>query len=208
VFRAGEPGDRFFVIEAGEAEVVVHGFAIGRLRAGAGFGERALLRNVLRTATVRAVTPLALLAFDRAAFLYAVTGRPGDALEPAGARAVLTGTDPRSRTLPDLLADQAPFAGLTRGALERIASAAIIEHWSTGAVVIREGDAGDAMFLVLSGRAHAVHAGVTVVEFLPGDCFGHIAALHPVSRTATVTAVEPLTTGRIAAEILRSVGDR
>jgi CRP-like cAMP-binding protein len=107
--------------------------------------------------------------------------------------------------VPDLLADQAPFTGFTRGALERIASAAIVEHWSAGAVVIREGDAGDAMFLVLSGRAHALHAGVTMVEFLPGDCFGQIATLHPVPRTATVTAVEPLTTCRIAAEMLRNV---
>jgi cyclic nucleotide-binding protein len=49
VIRAGDPGDRFFVIEAGEAEVVVGGFPIGTLGAGGGFGERALLRNVVRT---------------------------------------------------------------------------------------------------------------------------------------------------------------
>lgn len=207
VLREGEPGDRFFVIEAGEAEVVVQGFPIGRVGAGEGFGERALLRNAVRTATVRALTPLALLAFDRAAFLYAVTGRPGDAHEPAGPPSVPTGPDARSRTVPDMLADQAPFRGLPRSALERIASAAIVEHWSTGADVIREGDAGDAMFVVLSGRAHAVQAGVMVVEFLPGDCFGQIAALHSVTRTATVTALEPLTTCRIASEALRSVSD-
>lgn len=117
-----------YVIEAGEAEVVVHGFPIGRLGAGAGFGERALLRNVLRAATVRALTPPALLAFDRAAFLYAVTGRLGEELGPARARAVLTGPDPRPRTVPDLRADQAPFTGLTLGALKRLASAATVEH--------------------------------------------------------------------------------
>jgi cAMP-dependent protein kinase regulator len=205
VVRAGEPGDRFFVIETGEVEVVVDGFSIGKLGPGAGFGERALLRDVVRIATIRALTPLTLLTFDRTAFLHAVTGLPPEEFEPARARAVLTGPDPRSRTVPDLLADQAPFAELNRSALERIASAAIIEHWSAGAVVIREGDAGDAIFLVMSGRAHAVQAGSTVAEFLAGDCFGQIAALHQVPRTATITAIEPLTTCRIAADSLRSV---
>lgn len=73
--------------------------------------------------------------------------------------------------------------------------------------MISEGDAGDAMFVVLSSRARAARAGVMVVEFLPGDCFGAIAALHPVSRTATVTAAEPLTTCGIASEILRGASD-
>ena len=118
-----------------------------------------------------------------------------------------TGPDAGSRTVPDMLADQAPFRGLPPRRAGRIASAAIVEHWSTGDDVISEGEAGDAMFVVLSGRAHAVQAGVMVVEFLPGDCFGQIAALHSVARTATVTAVEPLTTCRIAPESLRSVRD-
>lgn len=207
VFGEGEPGDRFFVIDAGEVEVVVHGFPIGRLGAGAGFGERALLRNVVRTATVRALTPLTLLGFDQPAFLYAVTGRPPDEFAP-GAPGLPTGPDTRTRTVPDMLADLAPFSRISSGALERLASAAVTEHWSAGAVVVNEGDVGDAMFLVLSGRARAVRGGVTLDEFLPGDCFGEIAALHSVPRTATITAVEPLTTCRIESETLGRVSDR
>jgi MFS family permease len=73
VFHQGEHGDRFYVIEGGEAEVIGDGRLIRVLRAGDGFGEIALLQDTLRTATVRARTPLRLYTLDRRHFLSAVT---------------------------------------------------------------------------------------------------------------------------------------
>src|SRR6516225_6111996 len=55
-------------------EVLREGFGIGRLGHGSGFGERALLRSTPRSATVRALTEMALYAIDRTSFLSAVTG--------------------------------------------------------------------------------------------------------------------------------------
>jgi MFS family permease len=69
----GEHGDRFYVIEKGEAEVIGDGRFIRTLGSGDGFGEIALLRDMLRTATVRARTPLRLYVLDRRHFLSAVT---------------------------------------------------------------------------------------------------------------------------------------
>jgi MFS family permease len=72
VVRTGEAGDRFYVVAEGELEIVngVHE------RAGRGdfFGEIALLRDVPRTATVRATAPSQLYALERDDFLAAVTG--------------------------------------------------------------------------------------------------------------------------------------
>ena len=75
VVRAGETGDRFYVVAEGELEIVngVHGSA-GR---GDFFGEIALIRDVPRTATVRAVAPTRLYALGRDDFLAAVTGHSG-----------------------------------------------------------------------------------------------------------------------------------
>jgi CRP-like cAMP-binding protein len=69
VVRAGEPGDRFYVIDEGEVEI--EGRRFGR---GESFGEIALLRDVPRTATVTAHTDVVLKAIERDDFIAAVTG--------------------------------------------------------------------------------------------------------------------------------------
>lgn len=70
VIREGELGEEFFVIEQGTADVVEFRRTLG---AGDGFGEIALLRNVPRTATVRASSELRLWSVSRSAFIGAVS---------------------------------------------------------------------------------------------------------------------------------------
>jgi hypothetical protein len=74
VFDQGDRGDRFYVIADGEATVLVDGEPRGRLQRGEFFGEIALLRDVPRTATIVAVSPLRLYALERDEFIGAVTG--------------------------------------------------------------------------------------------------------------------------------------
>jgi CRP-like cAMP-binding protein len=73
VVAEGEVGDRFYVIESGEAEVTVEGRMLRGTLVGDSFGEIALLRDVPRTATVTARTAMQLLALERLPFLEAVT---------------------------------------------------------------------------------------------------------------------------------------
>jgi MFS family permease len=72
VVRAGEPGDRFYVVADGQLEI--SNGAQGKAGAGDFFGEIALLRDVPRTATVKATAPSHLYALERDDFLAAVTG--------------------------------------------------------------------------------------------------------------------------------------
>ena len=74
VVSRGETGRHFYVIAAGRAAVDLDDGATRELEPGDFFGEIALLRDVPRTATVRAVEPLQLYAVERDAFLAAVTG--------------------------------------------------------------------------------------------------------------------------------------
>lgn len=84
IVREGEPGDTYFVIAAGRVEVLVGGQLVRQLGEGQGFGEIALLRNVPRTATVRALEDMELLTLGQDVFLEAVTGhRQSQALADA-----------------------------------------------------------------------------------------------------------------------------
>jgi MFS family permease len=74
VVARGEAGRHFYVIASGRAAVELDDGATRELGPGASFGEIALLRDVPRTATVRALEPLQLYAVERDEFLTAVTG--------------------------------------------------------------------------------------------------------------------------------------
>jgi NADH dehydrogenase len=72
IVSEGELGDRFYIIENGRVEVVRHGGGaparLATLGAGEYFGEMALLRDLARTATVRALEPTDVVSLGRGDF--------------------------------------------------------------------------------------------------------------------------------------------
>jgi MFS family permease len=73
VIRAGETGDSFYIVGAGELDISAAGLHTTAHEADY-FGEIALLRDVPRTATVKAIVETELYALQRDDFLAAVTG--------------------------------------------------------------------------------------------------------------------------------------
>ena len=80
VVQEGEPGDSFYIVERGEAEVLLRGDrtqdVVGRIAAGGFFGEMSLLTGEARTATVRALKDLSVLLIDHAAFREVIAADP------------------------------------------------------------------------------------------------------------------------------------
>jgi MFS family permease len=73
LFERGDHGDSFYILDRGTLEIDLPD-GVKHETAPAFVGEIALLRDIPRTATVRAGTDVVLWAFDREAFLAAVSG--------------------------------------------------------------------------------------------------------------------------------------
>jgi MFS family permease len=74
VITQGEVGDRYYLVAEGQLDAFEDGIYRRTIGPGDGFGEIALLRDIPRTATVRAHAGVVLLALDRQPFIEAVTG--------------------------------------------------------------------------------------------------------------------------------------
>ena len=75
---------------------------------------------------------------------------------------------------------------------EDLAQVALIsteESRETGEEIFAEGEAGDALYLVLDGRVRVHRQDRVIAELGERECFGEMALLDAAPRSATVTAV-------------------
>jgi len=88
------------------------------------------------------------------------------------------------------------MAGLDEAALQFLGGLAVEEHFAADGVIVREGDTGDRMYFVRTGRVRVVKGPpgaptVQLTEFGPGDFFGEMSLVESVVRSASVIATEP-----------------
>lgn len=84
------------------------------------------------------------------------------------------------------------FDGLSKRHLRRLAGEADAVEFEPGRAIVEEAQAGEAMFVVLSGQARVVRAGRKVGALIPGDFFGELSALDGGPRTASVVPETPM----------------
>jgi CRP-like cAMP-binding protein len=188
IVRQGEDGDRFYVVKSGIADVIVDGFCVGSVAGGGYFGERALLRNVPRMATVRSREPMDLLVLPQVDFVTALTGQVGAGTAPAAAHTDLATSGLSRRQRVEVLSRVSLLSHLDLSSLRQLADQSEVEHWPEGAAIIRRGEQGDRFFVMLDGRAHVSAGDGAASELRAGDQFGEIALLHDVPRRADVVA--------------------
>lgn len=80
------------------------------------------------------------------------------------------------------------FSDLSKQGLRRVVRAASEIDEPEGTVLVREGDAGRELYVLISGTARVTRKGRRLAEMGPGDFFGELAFLSHSERTATVSA--------------------
>lgn len=97
------------------------------------------------------------------------------------------------------------FSGCSKRELSLIARAAKDVRHPEGTVIAREGERGIGLFLILKGSAKVTIGGKTKAKLGAGDFFGEVALLDGGPRTATVTAITPLTLLGITGWVFRGL---
>jgi CRP-like cAMP-binding protein len=97
---------------------------------------------------------------------------------------------PRDEKL-DLLKSIPLFAGFGRRELTRLGMLSDVIDWPAGRVLMREGDLGAEMFVIVRGHAEVERAGRVIGEATNGDVLGEMALVDEGPRSATVTLTEP-----------------
>jgi CRP/FNR family transcriptional regulator len=96
----------------------------------------------------------------------------------------------------DVLAQVPLFSGLTRHELELIGGACKEREYPAGAVLLRQGETGVGLFVILSGSVRVTQrrddgSERDLATLARGDVLGEMALLDDLPRSATATALEP-----------------
>jgi CRP-like cAMP-binding protein len=99
------------------------------------------------------------------------------------------------------------FAGLSKRHLQRLAGDTDELTFAPGEAIVREGDLGETLFVVLEGEGKVVRGSRKVGAVLPGDFFGELSAIDGAPRTASVVAVTRMRVLRLFRRHLMSLLD-
>ncbi|KAG0652115.1 cAMP-dependent kinase regulatory subunit [Hyphodiscus hymeniophilus] len=198
VITQGDQGDFFYVVEKGSFDVYVNpagslqpgpdgfGNKVAMIEPGGSFGELALMYNAPRAATVMsAEAGCTLWALDRITFR----------------RILMDSTFQRRRLYESFLEEVEILSTLTKYERSKIADALDTKKFPAGTTIIKEGDVGEAFYLLESGEAEAYKDGTEgpVKFYKKGDYFGELALLNDAPRAASVvskTEVKVATLGK------------
>ena len=170
---------------------------IGILNRGDCFGEGQLFGDLFRGASVTAETTCYLLQIPRDKLRELLARSP----ELAGALRTIY----RRRLIERTLGQVPLFSQLSP--LERARLAVLLrpEHYNRGSTIIREGESGEALYLIEEGQVVVVQGSQTIAHLDEGDFFGEMALLDQLPHNADVRALTPVEVLALPAEDLSTL---
>jgi CRP-like cAMP-binding protein len=191
IVREGAKGDPFFILAKGECSVRKRAgwrwLPLVHLKPGDFFGEKALLEEGKRAATVQTKTPAVVYLLKKDDFL-SVLKKYFDLLPKMK----------QSLERVDFLKEVPLFSSFSQIQLLYMAFKMTEQKFTAGETVIRQGEKGESFYLIVEGTAQvSVEKGPGQAQVIAhlgkGECFGEMALLLKQERAATVQATTDLT---------------
>ena len=199
VFRQGDRPDSFYVVRRGTVSVEEEDPATDEMRTlrtlgpGSSFGEIGLLESVPRRATLLTRSTVELFEVPKSAFERLLA----DSIE-APTFAPTMQAFAELRELP-------PFRTASIDAIAVLLDHGSWRMYAPGDQMIRQGEPGDAFYVVGSGQVRVERDGRPVATLGRGDHFGELALLNDVPRNASVTTIAPTRAFRLDREGFEAV---
>lgn len=204
LLRQGDPGDCMYVVVRGRLRVVLEQGEkaqqfLREIGPGESIGEIALLTGQTRTATVYASDASEVLQLAKSSFDQLVASVPEMAhqLQQALTEHI------RRRQLRTVLRTHSLFRQLDDALLRDLEAELTWLSLDSGETLLRQGDPGDCMYLIVSGRLRVVlqqpgQSERVLRELGRGESLGEIALLTGQQRTATVYAIRDSEVARLS----------
>jgi CRP-like cAMP-binding protein len=187
-------GDKMYLLLEGEVAVSAGGKELGSVKVGEIFGEMAALTQQPRSATATAKTRCRIVSIDGKQFQAGLQQAPEFALMLMSIMILrLRQTAARLRassalSVGDLSKASSVFDKKLMTGLQRLMHEREPVRFAAGRAIMKEGDTGALMYIVLEGTV-AIAIQTKVVERVgPGGFFGEMALVDQSPRSASATA--------------------
>jgi len=199
IFEENEKGsrlllkrDKMYLLLEGEVSLLAKNKVLGTVSKGEIFGEMASISQMPRSATAVTNVPCRVIALDDKQFKAALRKMPEFALMLMSVmigriRSAVDRLRPESASSEEAPKESAVFDKTALGILAR-ALEQTRASYNRNAVIVKEGQAGLLMYVVLEGRLAVSIKGKLVERIGPGGVFGEMALVERTPRLATVTA--------------------
>jgi predicted acylesterase/phospholipase RssA/CRP-like cAMP-binding protein len=212
LFEQGDPGDSMYLLLEGGLGVRLRypdggETSLAELTPGAIVGEMALLTGQPRTATVHALQDAELIRCSKQGFERLAEEHPGELTAFTQAITRRLQEVQLAHALRDL------FGELNGGALRELCSGVAWQQLAHGEILFHQDDAGEAMYVVVSGRLRAV---VTLPdgekrvlgELALGEVVGEWGLLSGEPHAATVFAIRETHVAKVGRPVLDRLLER
>ena len=174
ICKQGDPGNSFFVIEKGEADVLVDAKVKKQVKAGQCFGDLALLYNAPRAATIRP---------KETCFLWGLSRR--DFRRTADEIGIKESVENRK-----VIENISYFDTMTQLQKDAIASVLLLQKFAPGENIVNEGDIAASFYIIKEGNVVIIKGEKELRKLKKGDSFGELALYYQTVRDATVRAID------------------